>query len=353
MTTPFSPDEQPLDLGAVSRDEDLVEALRSGDADDVLLSDPALAALGALLDDVSQDLPEPAVLPVRETAPVVPAAVLPLRRRRAASRVALVAAVGVGVLSVGGVAAATPDSPLRPVRDALASAVGGTVQEIVAAVTPDAPFDPSGDRPRSATSPSPSPSPSASPSAASSTAASPTSVAASRAASASPRASRPAAAGVRSPQATPGQTVSAESRSRAAANRVSAALSRAEKALDAGRLQAADADLDTAERALPGVSAADGRARLQSEYDALRARLDAATSASPSPEATKASRSPRPEKSAADRSPRPSRTPEAEESAEADRDDDVASAAPKATKPVRTPKAATVGGSSDKAAGRS
>ncbi|MCU1692407.1 MAG: hypothetical protein JWM64_1498, partial [Frankiales bacterium] len=258
MTGPYSPDDD-VDLGAVSRDDALVELLRTGGAPGPDDDDAALDALSALLADVSDGLPEPGILPVRDPAP---AQVLPLRRRRAAPRVALVAAAGVGLLSVGGVAAAAPGTALRPVRDAVSSAVSDAVSGVVGAVTTD-------DTPTPSASPSASPSPRALPS----SAASPTVV------PGAPRPVAPPSAGVRPSSDT---ETAAVARSRTGAARARKALDRAEAFLHDGRAAPARAQLDVAAAALRDVRDSDGRADLQRRLDVLRTQLRALTAATPS-----------------------------------------------------------------------
>src|SRR4051794_36817850 len=132
-------DDEPLDVGAVSEDDLLVEQLRHAlspdaavvwdDDDDEL--DPAFALLRALQTDVAANLP------VGET--ILPSGVTPLLpRRRHLGRTATIAAVTAGVLSIAGVAAAAPGMPLSGVRHAVSDAVASAVD----AITPDTPVGP-------------------------------------------------------------------------------------------------------------------------------------------------------------------------------------------------------------------
>ena len=135
----LTPDDDPLDVAAVGADDQLVERLRrslSPDAavvwdDDDEDADPAVGLLRALQRDVAADLPE--------AEPVVPAGITALPVRRRLGRGAAVAAVAAGVLSIGGVAAASSSGgPLSGVRHAVSSAM----TSVVAAITPDAPVGP-------------------------------------------------------------------------------------------------------------------------------------------------------------------------------------------------------------------
>ena len=124
-----SPD-QPDSLQA---DDETIERLRRAVTTDAVVwgddepeDDPAIATLLAVLRDVV------ALRPVEE-APL--AAVLPLRRRPMLVRGSAVAACALGLLSIGGLAAASPGSPLYGVRAAVSSAVSSVVD----AVTPSGP----------------------------------------------------------------------------------------------------------------------------------------------------------------------------------------------------------------------
>jgi hypothetical protein len=217
-----TPDEDPLDMTAVSADDVMVEQLRrsmSPDAavvwdDDDDIDDPAFALLRGLQRDVAADLPQlPSILP-REVTSLV-------GRRRGFGRGAAVAAVTAGVLSIAGVAAAQPGRPLSGVRTAVESAV----THVVDAITPSAPVGPT-------TATHRSPSPAASP-------------------NASPRSEA----------------------ARAAAADVTQALDSAQRLLDRGQTTAAKEQLDRATRALARVSDAAVRAPLAARLAALNARL--------------------------------------------------------------------------------
>jgi hypothetical protein len=227
-------DDEPIDVQAVSDDDRLVEQLRHAlspedavvwdDNDDE--KDPGYALLRALQRDVS------AGLPVGEST--LPAEVVELLpRRRHLSRTATIAVVAAGVLSIGGVAAASaPGQPLAGAREAVANAVSSAVH----AVTPDAPVGPA--VVETVTSPTPKPSP-------------------------------------------PGDAVSDAARSASAVLQIEANLDRAEAMIDKGQLQAAGAQLDAAERKLAYVTDSAVRAGLQARLDDLRSKLAVAPTAKP------------------------------------------------------------------------
>jgi uncharacterized membrane protein YgcG len=236
-----APDDEPLDMGAVGWDHELVEGLRRSlspqdaviwddDEDDL---DPAVALLRALQRDVSADLPAGTVLP---------AGVTPLVSRRRLGRGATVAAIAAGVLSIGGVAAASaPGQPLSGLRSAVASAMGSVVD----AVTPDAPVGPAVAEPT--------------------------------------KSAKPTAKPTTKPTATPAGAVGgAAARSAAAAKQVTAELEKAARFMDRGSYTAARNALDNAARKLPLVTDAATHDRLATQLSTLRSRL-----ASPRPEATK------------------------------------------------------------------
>src|SRR4051794_33158476 len=215
-TYDVTPDDEPLDVTAVSADDLLVEQLRHAlspdaaviwdDDDDEL--DPAFALLRALQLDVS------AGLPVGES--ILPDGVIELLpRRRHLSRGATIAVVGAALLSIGGVAAASvPGAPLAGVRHKVTNAVASAVH----AVTPDAPVGPSVE---STASPSAKPTP-------------------------------------------PGDAVSSAARSASAVIQIEANLDRAATLIDDGRYQPAKAQLDAAARKLAYVTDASVKAGLQS-----------------------------------------------------------------------------------------
>ncbi len=242
-------DEQP-DLQAVAADEAALDGLRASAG-----GDPALALLRELLLDVERDLP--ARLPLGSTVLTLVGEDAPDRRLARGGTV--VAALTAGLLSLGGVAAASTlaptGSPLHGFGEAVRSAAGA----VVGAVTPPTSSD------RSAVAvagPSASPSPSAS-------------ALAGRAATA-PR------------PPTPGPTVAALARSEAAARQVDHLLDEATALQEAGRTSAATSRLDRAERRLAEVLPVH-RGDLAQRLADLRART---TTASP---AARPERSPKAE----------------------------------------------------------
>lgn len=223
-----TPDDQPLDVAAVTADDRVVEQLRRSlspdaaviwdDEDDA--DDPAFALLRTLQLDVSDDLPLGQVLP-REVTPLLP-------RQRRLGRGATLAAVAAGVLSLGGVAAAaTPGHPLAGVRAAVTSAV----TSVVDAITPDAPVGP---KPAEAR-----------------------------------KTNRPAA----KPATPRGEATAAAVRSASAERQVRQNLAKAADFLAAGKDAAAAEQLDAAERKLHLVTDPSTRAKLAAELAALRSRL--------------------------------------------------------------------------------
>jgi hypothetical protein len=237
MTTfdDLTPDDEPLDLAAVNADDALVERLRhalSPDAavvwDDDDEDDPGYALLRAVQRDVSADLPADAVVPAEITR------ILP--RRRHLSRSATVAVVAAGVLSIGGVAAASaPGQPLAGVRHAVSDAVATAVD----AITPDAPVGPAVADPTKSAEPTAKPTP-------------------------------------------PGVAVSYAARSASAILQIEANLDRAETLIGDGRLTAAEAQLDAAARKLGYVIDASQRSLLEARLTLLRAELAALPTAAPS-----------------------------------------------------------------------
>ncbi|MBK5307264.1 MAG: hypothetical protein JJD92_11305 [Frankiaceae bacterium] len=220
-------DDEPVDVAAVNADNELLEQLRHAlspdaaviwdDDDDEL--DPALGLLRSLQRDVSADLPSESVLPPRITE------LLP--RRRHLGRGATVALVTAGVLSIGGVAAASaPGQPLSGVRSAVSSAVS----DVVSAITPDAPVGPDLVKPSLSPRPTVTPTP-------------------------------------------PGQLVSAAARSASAALQIEANLDRAERLLDDGRYAAAEAQLDAAVHKLPFLLPGADLDRLTSRLIDLQTRF--------------------------------------------------------------------------------
>lgn len=228
--------EQP---DAVQRDDDLIERLRRAVTTDAVVwgddepeDDPAIAALLAVLRDVTG-------MPPVELAPL--AAVLPLRRRRGLVRGSAVAACALGLLSVAGVAAASPGSPLYAVRTAIDSAV----RSVVDVVSPSGPTA-AASRSLPSLQFRPSPTPTA------------------------PH--LPVLPAV----STPATTAAAPAAGTVEAARlVAALLDRAQVHLSAGRYVPAGRLLDLAEQRLPEVAVQDGRTGLAARLAALRAVADA------------------------------------------------------------------------------
>jgi hypothetical protein len=241
MTTyDVTPDDDPLDIAAVSSDDALVEQLRhalSPDAavvwddedDDV---DPALALLRALQVDVSAGV-------AADSNTILPTGVTELLpRRRHLGRGATIAVVSAAVLSVAGVAAASaPGQPLAGVRHAVSAAVSHAVSHAVDALTPDSPVGPV--------------------------------VEATERPSAKPM--------------PPGDAVSAAERSASAVRQIEANLDRAAALIDDGRYQPAKNQLNAAASKLLYVTDAGVKAGLQSRLTALQSRLAAMPTAKPTP----------------------------------------------------------------------
>ena len=279
---------EPLDLSQVAADDEALEQLSSRRAVDVP-PDVALVLLRELLDDVDTD-----AAPARtSTGTTVLSIAGDDRASRGLARgAAVVGVLAAGLLSLGGVAAASTlvpvDTPLSGLGHAVRSAAGAVVD----AVTPP-----------DAVRPAPRPEP-----------------------------QRPEAVPVEPPPpavqrpAAPGPDVSAAQRSRAAAPEVTALLDGASSLLDAGRTDAAARRLGTAERRLADVLPAD-RGPLQERLARLQDRLAAARSAPVAPPATK----PRPttEPPAEERKKEPAAEPQGKrESKPARRGDDRSKTAP-------------------------
>lgn len=233
---PLSLPSQPA---AVQRDDELIERLRRAVTTDAVVwgddepeDDPAIAALLAVLKDVTG-------MPLVEVAPL--AVVLPLRRRRGLVRGSAVAACALGLLSVAGVAAASPGSPLYAVRTAVSSAVRSVVDVV-------SPSGPAAAASRSLPSLQFRPSPTAT------------------------ATHLPVLPTVSTPAPI---AASPAVRTVEAARRVAALLDRAQVHLSAGRYVPAGQLLDLAERRLPEVSVQDGRTGLAARLAALRAVADA------------------------------------------------------------------------------
>lgn len=240
-----TPDDAPLDLTAVGADDALIESLRrslSPEAavvwdDDQEELDPGYALLRALQLDVIADLP---------SEPILPANVTPLVTRRGIGRGATVAILVAGVVSIGGVAAASaPGQPLAGVRSAVASALGSAVS----ALTPDV-------RAASGREPSEAPHPTGS------------------------------AAAPQDPAEASSGTDVAAARPAAAAAQVDAELAAAQRALDRGQEAVARRLLTLAARKLPLVLDEVTHGALAKRLAALRDRLAAAGEPEPQPART-------------------------------------------------------------------
>lgn len=261
-------DDDPLDLAQVMADDSVIDRLRNGSLEP---NDPVVALLRDLLTDLETDLPSPE--PVGRGSTVVALAGEHSPNRRLARRGTVVALLTAGVVSVGGMAAAsTVDNPSHPLHG-LGEAVRAATAAVVDAVTP----------------------PSAPPG-------SPTRDPAGRSAGAAAPVPAPAAEAA----PAPGRAVSAAARSQAALRQVEALLDEAESLLDAGRVSAASARLDTAERRLRDVLP-DQRPAPVERLTELRKRVAAATAPAPRP-----AREQRPAQAPAAKpdSPRPAKQPE-------------------------------------------
>lgn len=306
-------DADDLDLAAVARDDAAIEALRAaarrGGSTGLSFDDPALDLLAALVDDLG-DVADAGPLADAGAGTGTGATVLPLvapsRRTRTLRRGAVATtAAALGVLSIAGVAAAQPGSPLRSVRD--------VVTEVFHSVTPGDSAS-SGDRGDALPAASASPtSPTAVPS-----------VGSTRGAGA------PVPAGEASRRPSPG--VPAERRR---AMDVRDQLNAAYRAYEDGRYADAAGHLDRAE-ALLEAGPATGSAGLRKDLGRLRAAVDAKLrDGTRSPAAAtvpaRASASPSP-------SPSRSRTPVASPSADGNSDDGDEDDQPEPGKPTKTAK---------------
>ena len=227
-------DDDPLDLAAVGADDAALDRLRTS-ADD----DSALSLLRDLLLDVEADLP--AATPVGRGSTVLTLAAEEVPDRRLARSGTVVAVLTAGLLSLGGVAAASTLAPSGTPLHGLGEAVRSAAGAFVGAVTP----------PESPVAPAASPSPS------------PT---ASRPVSVAPAAPRPPA---------PTAAVPAGARSQAAARQVAQLLDQAQALLADGRTKVAVARLDLAQRTLAQVLPVH-RGDLESRLTDLRDRATAA-----------------------------------------------------------------------------
>ena len=220
-------DDGPLDLGQVAADAEGIESLRAR-------SDTGADTAFSLLRDLQQDVdaeqicldrPWPAVVSGRSSSIVVLSGPEATGRRMARGGTA-VAVLTAGVLSLGGVAAASTAAPAGSPLHGLGNAVRSAAGTVVDAVTP------------------------------------PESV---------PRRAIPSASA-----APPGATIAAAARSAAAARHLRALLSSAEQLLAAGQLTQAAQRLDQAERRLPEVLPADEAVGLRTRLVELRKALAAA-----------------------------------------------------------------------------
>lgn len=228
-------DDDPLDMTAVAADDAAVERLRTGRPAG---ADPVLGLLRDLLSDVEADLPAPAPppVPVGRGSTILTLVGDDAPERRLARGGTVVAVLAAGLVSLGGVAAAStllpPGTPLHGIGQAVRSAAGA----VVGAVSPPQPPV----RPRSEGAATTSP---------------PTT------------ADREAA-----PQEAQAATAARQARSQAAARQVTRLLDQAEGLLSRGRTDAAGARLDLAQRRLGEVLVTD-RPPLATRLEALRARL--------------------------------------------------------------------------------
>ena len=262
-------DDDTLDFASVAFDDAAVEALRAGA---VRGDDDALLLLRDLLDDVTLDLPvaEPiTAVTVGRGSTVLPLASESTPERRLVRGSTFVAAVTAGVLSLGGVAAASTLAPAGSALHGIGEAVRSAAGAVVGAVTP--PEKAPADAP-AVTPPSP-------------------------AAAVVPPVQQPATnAGPAQPgpaQPAPGRTVSAETRSQAAARQVAGLLDTAERLLDSGRTDAASQRLDLAERKLAEVLPADRADALKARLAALRERAAAAAAPAPAEQPAKVQQQPK------------------------------------------------------------
>lgn len=224
-----TPPEEPLDLAAVARDDEVIERLRRSLSPDAAVvwgddeddsDDPSYAMLRTLQLDVGTGLPVGGPLPT----------VAGVTRRRRLGRGATVAIAAAGVLSLAGAAAASssPGDPLYPVRSAIASAV----HEAVQAVRPDRPAG-----------------------------------------------SRPASPG---DSTAPGAGVGTAARTAALVQQAQGSLAQAARLLAAGQYAAALAQLDRAGAVIDRLPAGPERSDLVARATQLRAALTAAQTAEPS-----------------------------------------------------------------------
>lgn len=258
--------DDPIDLSQVAADDAAIEQLRAarfaGD-------DPAMAMLRDLLHDVGGDLPTSAPLG-HGSSQVIPLPNDTTPERRLLRNGTLLAMVTAGALSLGGVAAAATLAPEGSPLHAFGQAVRSAAGAVVGAVTP--PQTPDGSSTGSSAG-APAVAPTDLPSAS----------AFDRRTTSDPQTSGSGAAPGSASGTAPGTAVSAAARSEAAARSVAALLDSAEALLDAGRVAAADARLDTAELRLAAVLPADA-GPLQARLTGLRERVAAATAkARPAP----------------------------------------------------------------------
>lgn len=301
-------DDDPLDLARVAADEAALERARTaGAAED---DDPGLSMLVDLLRDVSTETPQAAPLG-HGSSTVLTLDSESTPDRRLARNSGVVALLTAGVLTLGGVAAASTlvpqDNPLHGLGTVVRAAAG----VVVGAVTlPEAPVEFSdGSRPGAASVPS-----SGTPGSA---------------------AAAPAPPGVaRTP--APGATVAAVVRSQAAVRQLTALLDAAEALLADGRTTAAGARLDTAERRLAEVLPADA-APLEQRLAELRRRAEEpAAQPAPAPASDRPAPPGKPDAKPGARSQaEPDAKPDPEPEAQSDAEPDTTSRQPQRTPPAK------------------
>lgn len=231
-------DDDPLDLEAIAADAAALDLLAvSGDPGPDVPADLGLVLLHELRADIVAEPVElePICVPSSSGSSVVVLATGSSNGRRTARSSAAVALVAAGVLSLGGVAAASTAAPAGSPLHGLGEAVRSVASTFADAVTPPrtAPVRP-------VTTPSPN-------------------------------------------GEARGATAADASRSAAAARQVSALLDAAQQLLGVGHARQAGERLDTAERRLPEVLPVHGAAALAGRLEQLRVRVDAQEAAATVP----------------------------------------------------------------------